>query len=205
MGIATFKSSAERAINAKIRFKALALKDLQFLGLVKSNVCCFQSNCKELKKFCPPRSSDDLCLLFCIHPFSMGPTEDNLGYLSIYVLVVIIYSGLRTEDLGTRVPEYHSAKHLTNCGTAISSIKKKKRRNGAMRRQGKLGGQWQGQNHAPYLHTRFDSYSWGQGIEVRRRGVKIISHHRISIQQEGKRGGRGSSSFKLNLTDPCRT
>ena len=58
----------------------------------------------------------------------MGPTEDNLGYLSIYVLVVIIYSGLRTEDLGTRVPEYHSAKHLTNCGTAISSIKKKKKK-----------------------------------------------------------------------------
>ena len=27
----------------------------------------------ELKKFCPPRSSDDLCLLFCIlvHPSSM--------------------------------------------------------------------------------------------------------------------------------------
>ena len=29
--------------------------------------------------------------------------------------------------------------------------------------------------------------------------------HRISIQQEGKRGGGGSSSLKLNLTDPYRT
>ena len=26
---------------------------------------------KELNKFCPPNSSDDLCLLFCIYPFSM--------------------------------------------------------------------------------------------------------------------------------------
>ena len=29
--------------------------------------------------------------------------------------------------------------------------------------------------------------------------------HRISIQPEGKRGGGSSSSFELNLTDPCRT
>ena len=32
-----------------------------------------------------------------------------------------------------------------------------------------------------------------------------VSKHRISIQPEGKRGGGGSSSFELNLTDPCRT
>ena len=30
---------------------------------------------KELKQFCLPRSSDDLCLLFCINPSSMAGVE----------------------------------------------------------------------------------------------------------------------------------
>ena len=33
---------------------------------------------QELKKFCPPRSSDDLCLLFCIHPSSMAILKSSV-------------------------------------------------------------------------------------------------------------------------------
>ena len=35
--------------------------------------------------------------------------------------------------------------------------------------------------------------------------LKVGPFHRISTEQEGERGGGGSSSLKLNLTDPCCT
>ena len=51
---------------------ALILFILFFKIILEEN----NSKCsKELNKFCPPNSSNDLCLLFCLYPSSMGPLQ----------------------------------------------------------------------------------------------------------------------------------
>ena len=60
------------------------------------------------------------------------------------------------------------------------------------------------------IDSQYRNTVWlGTAIQIQRYRTisslfSIPSRHRICIQQAGKRGGRGSSSFKLNLTDPCR-
>ena len=51
---------------------ALILFILFFKIILEEN----NSKCsKELNQFCPPNSSNDLCLLFCLYPSSMGPLQ----------------------------------------------------------------------------------------------------------------------------------
>ena len=58
---------------------------------------------KELNKFCPPDSSDDLCLFFCIYPSSMG----------------LVYSATPL-FLGSTLEEWTSCKSLLAAGNVLS-------------------------------------------------------------------------------------
>ena len=50
----------------------LHIIQVQFILFFKSSWCKNSQLGKEFNKFCPPNSSGDLCLLFCLHSYSMS-------------------------------------------------------------------------------------------------------------------------------------
>ena len=89
-------------------FKGLGNLYNEFIPFFKSSQCS-----KELNHFCPPSSSDDLCLLFCFYPFYF------ISYL-MYIVQNILY---RREVPGTYLRSWILSEHLMRAGGYIFIIK----------------------------------------------------------------------------------
>ena len=63
---------------------------------------------KEFNKFCSPKSSDDLCLFFCINPCPMGSTHNSAQCINVYSLSPVLNIWM-AEDIseGVQVPDEH--------------------------------------------------------------------------------------------------